>query len=179
MNTAVQLCSVSGRERCYNRCGQTFSDRSQRSFQPLISCINNLVPPPPPPPPALLTFLCSLLLYFALAHTHTHNILQNVSVFLLQSDTTTPLFIRYSSHLFTASSFSFFPPFLSLYAAVSHSALHICSSNWHFPFASLFSYRLPASVTKATAIGLRLAREREREMSEGGQACLCTGFPIP
>lgn len=68
MNTAGLLCSVSEWERCYNRCGQTLSERSQRLIQPVISCMNTFVPTTTttsPIRPPLLTFLYSLLLYLA------------------------------------------------------------------------------------------------------------------
>lgn len=40
MNAPMQLQSASEKERCYNRCGQTFSVSRQGSVQPLISCFN-------------------------------------------------------------------------------------------------------------------------------------------
>lgn len=52
MNSSVQRSALpQKRERCYNRCGQTFSVSSQRSIQPLISRINTPVPSLPSLPP--------------------------------------------------------------------------------------------------------------------------------
>lgn len=110
--------------RCYNRCGQTFTVRSRCSIQPFICCINTLVPSLPPPSHLYASaVLCNFLLYLAInLHLSFPPSLFPVSP-LLQSDTPPIYHLKSLSLILLLFSCS-----LSL-SAVSHSDLHIFSSN--------------------------------------------------
>ena len=141
-------------ERCYNRCGQTFSVSSRRSLQPLISCINTPVPSllSPPNSPRLSSITSCYIwlsapppvsLHLCLSHSRCSLTPPHLFFFIWYSSRPLPLFLLplfLSISLSLSLSFSFFLPSLSLFlsppslslslsAAVSHSDLHIFNSN--------------------------------------------------
>lgn len=122
MNRVVQKRSVTERERCYNRCGQ----------KPALDSASRLLHWRPLPTPTYPqdTHTCS--------HMHVYHISTTLpTLFCI-------LLVHSVPHLVPHLSFPL--------SFILVQSLHIFSSNWHFPFANLFSYRLPASVAKATAM---------------------------
>lgn len=101
-------------------------DRNRHWIQPLVSCISTRFQPLPTPK----IHTCS--------HMHVYHISTTLpTLFCI-------LLVHSVPHLVPHLSFPL--------SFILVQSLHIFSSNWHFPFANLFSYRLPASVAKATAM---------------------------